>query len=213
MQFLPIDPMSSESFLVEVLRRVIAFVPTDLRCLSPLRVVSRDAKDRVEARWWREQVRNMKHYVDQKAFLFSDHPELEDEQDNLTLEDRLTWIVSEQEAFARNVLLWVNPLLLKEPWRAAGAEEGASEADAEASEVTPQDAFGNLRRAMASLNGRQTELLRDIRQQARHIERRHLSRRHSAHTLVSLADSRQMQGGLTSAAIANLETTEIRRDS
>ena len=195
----------------ELLPKVLAFVPTDLRCLSPLRVVSRDAKDRVEARWWKEQVRNMKHFVDRHAFLFSDHPELEEEQEHLTLEDRLTWIVSGQEAFARNVLVWVKPLLLKEPWRAGGAEEGGSETDAEPSKVTPQEAFGNLRRAMASLNWRQTELLRDIRQQARHIERNHLSQRRSSHTLVSLTDRRQIEGP-TSAMLATLETTEMRSE-
>ena len=39
----------------DVLPKVLAFAPADLQCLSSLRAVSRDVKERTEAGWWKEQ--------------------------------------------------------------------------------------------------------------------------------------------------------------
>ena len=58
-------------------------------------------------------------------------------------------------------------------------------------------------------------MLRNIRQQLRHIEKHHLRRRGeeggTGHTLVSQADRRQMEDDIP-PTLANLETTEVRSD-
>ena len=41
----------------EVLPKLLAFTPNDLLCLSSLRAVNRDAKEQLEDRWWKEEVR------------------------------------------------------------------------------------------------------------------------------------------------------------
>ena len=121
--------------VADVLPRVLALVPSDLQPLSSVRLLSRDAKACVEARWWQENVKCIKSFAERHADLFGDEPVEEDEG---TVEER-------QEAFARNILLWVKPLLVKSPWKVEGADEDAADA------ATPQDAYVNLRRALATL--------------------------------------------------------------
>lgn len=54
----------------------------------------------------------------------------------------------EQEAFARQMLLWVRPLLVNQPWRA----ETSGLAGVTGEDVTPQAAYISLRGAMINLS-------------------------------------------------------------
>ena len=74
------------AFPTELLPRVFAFAPTHLPTLCQLRVVSRNAKDRVAARWWQENVRCIKAFADEQAVLFGEAPMNDDEE--MTLEER-----------------------------------------------------------------------------------------------------------------------------
>ena len=80
----------------------------------------------------------MKAFVDRHANLFADDPEIDEENDAGTTEEQ-------QEAFARNILLWVKPLLVNQPWR-TDASHGVHGDDS-----TLQAAYINLRRALANL--------------------------------------------------------------
>lgn len=125
---------------VDVLPKVLAFAPSDLLCLSWLRVVSRHAKECVEARWWKEQVKCMKGFVDAHVPLFGDDPGRRE-------------VAELQEAFARNVLKWVKPFLVNQPWRLEGpAEATGDESVGATGEITPQVARMNLRRALGNLS-------------------------------------------------------------
>ena len=121
--------------LADVLPKVLSLVPSDRQPLSSVRLLCRDAKECVEARWWQENVKCIKSFAERHADLFGDEPVEEDEG---TVEGR-------QEAFARNILLWVKPLLVKAPWRNESADQDAADA------ATPQEAYGNLRRTLATL--------------------------------------------------------------
>ena len=123
----------------DVLPKVLALVPADLRLTSSLRVASRSAKERVEARWWTAQVQRVKAFVDRHANVFADDPEIDEENADVTIEEQ-------QEAFARNILLWVKPLLKNQPWRLEGPAADVT------GEVTLQAAYINLRRALANLS-------------------------------------------------------------
>eukprot|EP00913_Durusdinium_trenchii_P013594 g12764.t1 len=84
------------------------------------------------------------------------------------------------------------------------------EAPSEA-KVTPQAAHMNLRRALVDLSERHNDVLRDILQQARHIERYHHRHTDTLHTMVSHTDRRHMEGP-NESLFANLETSEIRSE-
>ena len=133
----------------DLLPKVLAFAPLDLPILSSVRAVSRGAKGCVEAQWWKDKAKYFKAFVDEHANLFADdpemeeeeedHPEMEEEHEDMTIEEQ-------QEAFARNILLWVKPLLVNQPWRLEDPADGAAD------EVTPQVAYMNLRRALVNLS-------------------------------------------------------------
>ncbi|CAK9038883.1 DUF1566 domain-containing protein [Durusdinium trenchii] len=192
----------------DLLPKVLAFAPLDLPILSSVRAVSRGAKGCVEAQWWKDKAKYFKAFVDEHANLFADdpemeeeeedHPEMEEEHEDMTIEEQ-------QEAFARNILLWVKPLLVNQPWRLEDPADGAAD------EVTPQVAYMNLRRALVNLSERRNDVLRDICQQARHIENYHLSNGHTIHARISQADRRQMEEPIPSTYV-NLETSEIRSE-
>ena len=93
----------------------------------------------------------MKAFVDHHANLFADDPEIDEENDDVTIEEQ-------QEAFARNILLWVKPLLVNKPWRPQPSAPGTGE-------VTPQAAYINLRRAIVNLGF--LELLQQLFQRVR----------------------------------------------
>ncbi|CAK9015657.1 unnamed protein product, partial [Durusdinium trenchii] len=179
----------------DVLPKVLALVPADLRLTSSLRVASRSAKERVEARWWTAQVQRVKAFVDRHANVFADDPEIDEENADVTIEEQ-------QEAFARNILLWVKPLLKNQPWRLEGPAADVT------GEVTLQAAYINLRRALANLSERSNYVLRSICQQARCIEGHH---RHTVQITVSQADRRQMEDPIPPTFV-NLESSEIRSE-
>ena len=151
--------------LDDVLPKVFAFVPGDLQCLAPLRVVnqgakesvkarwrealcwkadlritsslrvaSRYAKECVEARWWTAQVQCMKAFVDRHANVFADDPEIDEENED---------VVAQQQAFARNVQLWIDPLLVNQPWRYNPRGTAPT---------TLHEAYSNLRQDLANLS-------------------------------------------------------------
>lgn len=120
-----------------LVKDIIDFVPDDLQCLSSLRVASQNSKGCVEARWWKKQVRCMKDFVDQHEHLFADDPEMDE-------------VDEQQEDFARNILLWVQPFLVNQPWRIEGPAQPTG--DSATDEVTPQAAHMNLRRALVDLS-------------------------------------------------------------
>ncbi|CAK9059474.1 unnamed protein product [Durusdinium trenchii] len=179
-----------------LVKDIIDFVPDDLQCLSSLRVASQNSKGCVEARWWKKQVRCMKDFVDQHEHLFADDPEMDE-------------VDEQQEDFARNILLWVQPFLVNQPWRIEGPAQPTG--DSATDEVTPQAAHMNLRRALVDLSERHNDVLRDILQQARHIERYHHRHTDTLHTMVSHTDRRHMEGP-NESLFANLETSEIRSE-
>ncbi|CAK9000838.1 Ankyrin-2 (ANK-2) (Ankyrin-B) (Brain ankyrin) [Durusdinium trenchii] len=185
--------------------QVLAFVPADLQMTSSLRVASQDAKERVDTRWWTAQVQCVKAFVYRHVILFADDPEIEDE--DVTVEEQ-------QETFARNILLWIKPLLVNQPWRSEVNDEEVR--DDATGEITPQAAYRNLRTALTDLSERRNDVLRNIRQQARFIEGHHLRHSHTArqalHTMVSQTDRRQMEADMEDnipPAFANLETSEM----
>ncbi|CAK9000394.1 Ankyrin-3 (ANK-3) (Ankyrin-G) [Durusdinium trenchii] len=174
-----------------MVKDAIDSAPANLHITSALRVASQYAKERVDTRWWTVQVQYLKAFVERHAWLFADDPVSEEENEDMTIEEQ-------QEAFARNILLWVKPLLRNQPWRST-VHAYASD------EVTLQAAHFNLRRALANLSERRNDVLHDIRQQARCIEDHHLRHsnagRHTVHTMVS-----------RDTTVAHLETTEIRSE-
>ncbi|CAK9059703.1 unnamed protein product [Durusdinium trenchii] len=193
------------AFRADVLPKVLAFVPADLQMTSSLRVASQDAKERVDTRWWTAQVQCVKAFVYRHVILFADDPEIEDE--DVTVEEQ-------QETFARNILLWIKPLLVNQPWRSEVNDEEVR--DDATGEITPQAAYRNLRTALTDLSERRNDVLRNIRQQARFIEGHHLRHSHTArqalHTMVSQTDRRQMEADMEDnipPAFANLETSEM----
>eukprot|EP00913_Durusdinium_trenchii_P007886 g7398.t1 len=64
---------------------------------------------------------------------------------------------------------------------------------------------------MINLSERRAKVLRDVLQQARYIEGHHLMHSRTAHTVVSQADRRMLEGPMSSM-IANLETSEVRSE-
>ncbi|CAK8985499.1 Kelch-like protein 5 [Durusdinium trenchii] len=173
--------------------KLLFFVPSDPQVLCSLRAASRHFRERVETRWWNAQVQLAKSFVDQHVAAFfgldvGGHEE-------------------EQEAFARQMLLWVRPLLVNQPWRA----ETSGLAGVTGEDVTPQAAYISLRGAMINLSERRAKVLRDVLQQARYIEGHHLMHSRTAHTVVSQADRRMLEGPMSSM-IANLETSEVRSE-
>ena len=129
------------AFRADVLPKVLAFVPADLQMTSSLRVASQDAKERVDTRWWTAQVQCVKAFVYRHVILFADDPEIEDE--DVTVEEQ-------QETFARNILLWIKPLLVNQPWRSEVNDEEVR--DDATGEITPQAAYRNLRTALTDLS-------------------------------------------------------------
>ena len=114
--------------------KLLFFVPSDPQVLCSLRAASRHFRERVETRWWNAQVQLAKSFVDQHVAAFfgldvGGHEE-------------------EQEAFARQMLLWVRPLLVNQPWRA----ETSGLAGVTGEDVTPQAAYISLRGAMINLS-------------------------------------------------------------
>ena len=75
----------------------------------------------------------MKAFVDDHGFLFADDP--------------VPGVEMQQEAFARNILLWVKPLLVNQPWRAQESDCATEATDV----ISLRAAHINLRRAMANL--------------------------------------------------------------
>ncbi|CAK9115630.1 unnamed protein product [Durusdinium trenchii] len=131
----------------------------------PEGAASRHFRERVETRWWNAQVQLAKSFVDQHVAAFfgldvGGHEE-------------------EQEAFARQMLLW---------------------------------AISHYQVVNILITGeRRDEVLRDVLQQARYIEGHHLMHSRTAHTVVSQADRRMLEGPMSSM-IANLETSEVRSE-
>ncbi|CAK9059482.1 unnamed protein product [Durusdinium trenchii] len=205
----------------DVLAKVLAFVPADLQMTSSLRVASKYAKERVDTRWWTAQVQDMKAFMDGHACLFAADPVSVEGNEDVSIEEQ-------QEAFARNILLWVKPLLVNQPWSSevhdheVHHDDDDDDDDDATGEITPRAAHINLRRAMTNLSERRNGVLQDIRQQARFIEGRHLRQRHTArqaaHTVVSRSDRRQMEADMEDEARSedarsgSLPHTEMTRD-
>lgn len=141
MQLLPVvSHDAKDSVEAECWTHIVAFVPADVHCLSSLRVASQHAKEYVDRRWWTAQVKMMKAFVDRRADLFPQNELTE----AVSIEDR-----QEAEAFARNGLLWVKPLLVNQPWKpgeSADFDAGAR------GEVAPQAAFFHLGGALGRLS-------------------------------------------------------------
>ena len=138
----------------DVLAKVLAFVPADLQMTSSLRVASKYAKERVDTRWWTAQVQDMKAFMDGHACLFAADPVSVEGNEDVSIEEQ-------QEAFARNILLWVKPLLVNQPWSSEvhDHEVHHDDDDDATGEITPRAAHINLRRAMTNLS--HSELLLD----------------------------------------------------
>ena len=132
----PLDLHGVEQFdpRRESWRKLLLFLPSDPQVLCSLRAASRHVRTCVETQWWNAQVQLAKSFVDQHVAAFCG-PDVGGHEE-------------EQEAFARQMLLWVRPLLVNQPWRA----ETSGLAGVTGEDVTPQAAYISLRGAMINLS-------------------------------------------------------------